>query len=266
MQLICFILAALVAIALGSGTAQAEQRDFCADRPGLGTPACTLAPGQAMAEVGLSEWDHAADPSQVSDMLTAGAIVLRLGVTERSEVMLGFGGWSRERQRDRSTPAPAFAHGWGDITLGWKRGLAGPNGPVAIQTFVTLPSGKGLGTAGDWAAGVVVPVNLAMPGGFELDLSPEIDAAVNGSGSGRHLAYGAVFGLSHSLGKNLSGEVELCLKRDGDPDGHETQARLAASLAWQVAANWQVDLEADAGLRGSVPDHAVMIGFAQRFR
>ena len=41
--------------------AHAAEREFCANRPGLGTPACTLAPGSAMVELGIAAWDHTSD-------------------------------------------------------------------------------------------------------------------------------------------------------------------------------------------------------------
>lgn len=253
----------LIALGAPNAPARAEERDFCADRPGLGTPACTVAPGEAMVEVGLGEWDHTTSTDAVNDVVTIGQVDLRLGLTQRSEVLLGFGGWTH--QRDRAGGAIAAAAGTGDITIGIKRGLAGPDGPFAVQAFVTLPAGKGPGTAGDWGAGAVLPVNLTLPHGFEFDLTPEIDAAVNASGSGRHLAYGSVFGLSHPLGGAAAIAAEVSLSRDLDPAGKETQALAALSLAWQAGPRFQIDLEGDCRLAGSEPDHALMIGFARRF-
>src|SRR6185503_1298265 len=49
------LLAALLLLA--AGTARAEGlRDFCPDRPGLGTPACTMDPGHIAVELGLGDW------------------------------------------------------------------------------------------------------------------------------------------------------------------------------------------------------------------
>ena len=56
--------------------AHAEERDFCANRPGLNTPACTLAPGESMAEIGLLTWDHQADAASRDDRLTLGNTTL----------------------------------------------------------------------------------------------------------------------------------------------------------------------------------------------
>ncbi|MBC2667267.1 transporter [Novosphingobium flavum] len=255
------ILSGLLAMAC-TAPAHAEEREFCASRPGLGTPSCTMAPGTAMVEVGGIEWDGAADAGGRTDSLTFGDLGLRVGLDERTEVQVGYTAFTRQRSRDGSDVA--VARGSGDAMIGLRRGLAGPNGPVAVQAFVTLPVGRGVGTAGDWGAGLRVPAALTLPQGFEIDLTPEADAAVNQSGEGRHLAYGGVIGLAHAVAPRLSGELELAAFRDDDPAGHSTDARIAASLAWMVRPGLQLDAEYDRGLSQGAPDNAVALGFAFR--
>lgn len=55
----------VLSLVLLAAPALAQDGDLCVDRPGLGTPACTIARGQAIGEVGLLGWDHAADGSMV---------------------------------------------------------------------------------------------------------------------------------------------------------------------------------------------------------
>ncbi|MDE2596375.1 MAG: transporter [Sphingomonadales bacterium] len=241
----------------------AQERDFCASRPGLGTPACTMAPGTLMVETGIAGWEHTRDSSSAEDNVTLGDFLLRLGVSDRTELQLGFGGWQHQRVHDST--GVSSGHGIGDILLGFRHGLAGPNGPVAVQGFITLPTGTGTATAGDWGAGLLLSAGKNLPGGFEIDVTPEIDAAVNGSGKGRHLAWGGVLGLSHPLGQSVSLTGELAAFRDQDPDGASTDARAALSLAWQAGRNVQFDLEADAGLANGAPRRALLVGFARRF-
>lgn len=250
---------------LAAAPAAAQDRDFCADRPGLGTPACTLAPGQAMIEVGLAGWDHLSDPYSVEDDLTFGDALLRVGLDPRTEVQIGLGGYASNRLRDRASGLIVRTRGAGDVTIALRRGIAGPNGPVALHVFATLPTGaKGIG-AGDWSGGVLLPADLSLPNGFELDLTPELDLVPNSSGSGHHAAWGGVVGVSHDLGRKVSVEAELAAWRDEDPAGASTDARAAISLAWQVSPSWQLDFEADHGLTSTAPRHSLAVGFAHRF-
>ena len=258
--------AALAALLLLGGTApaQAEDREFCANRPGLDTPPCTLSPGVVMVETGLAAIAHTSDGGAIDDKLTFGDLLVRVGVAQSAEIEVGLTSFVRDRQRDAG--GVSTTRGVGDMVVAVRRGIAGPNGPIALHAFVTLPTGKaGIG-AGDWGVGLIVPMQFDLGHQFQASLSPEIDAAVNASGSGRHVQYGTAIGLSHPLSKAVGLTGEVAAFRNEEPTGHETVAQAAASLAWQVSKDWQLDLEGDAGLSKAAPDYQVKLGFAHRFR
>jgi hypothetical protein len=260
MQLCIAALAAL----LFSAPAHAEDREFCADRPGFDTPPCTLAPGSVMVETGLAAIAHTSGGGAIDDTLTFGDTLVRVGVAQSAEIEVGLTSYVRDRQRDAS--GVSTTRGVGDMVVAVRRGIAGPNGPIALHAFVTLPTGKaGIG-AGDWGAGLIVPMQFDLGHKFQASLSPELDAAVNAIGSGRHVRYGAVFGLSHPLSKAVGLTGEFIAFRNQEPTGHETEVQAAGSLAWQVSKDWQFDLEGDAGLSKAAPDYQVKLGFAHRFR
>lgn len=265
MRSILLALPFALSLALIAAPAAAQDADFCADRPGLGTPSCTMARGQTMAELGLAGWDHSADPAMIGDDLTYGDGLIRVGIDDRTELQVGWGGYETMRRLDRASGTITRSHGLGDLSLGLRRSLSGPGGPIAVQVTATLPTGADQIGAGDWGASLLLPTDLKLPKGFELDLTPELDAAVNASGNGRHLAWGGVVGIGHTLGWNLNLEGEIAAWRDDDPAGHATDARAALSLAWQVGTDWQVDLEGDVGLSRAAPRHALLVGLARRF-
>ncbi|HSQ95563.1 MAG TPA: transporter [Croceibacterium sp.] len=248
--------------ALLATPALAQERDFCANRPGLGTPPCTLAPGSAMIETGVAEWDHSADAASTDDSTTFGDLLLRVGVSQGAEVQFGLTSFTHDRVRNRATGVVVHSSNVGDALVAVRQGIAGPNGPVAIETFVSAPADH----PGHWSAGVLLPASVDLPAGFQFALTPEIDLAADAGGGGRHLAYGGVLGLSHALAATVSVAGELAAFEDADPAGRSLDARLAASLAWQATPRLQLDVEADAGLSAGAPDTALMIGFAERFR
>ena len=258
--------AALAAFLLlvGAAPAHADDREFCANRPGLNTPPCTLSPGVVVVETGLAAIARSAGGGAIDDKLTFGDLLVRVGVAQSAEIEVGLTSFVRDRQRDAG--GVSTTRGVGDMVVAFRRGIAGPNGPIALHAFVTVPAGKsGIG-AGDWGAGLIVPMQFDLGHQFQIALSPEIDAAVNASGSGRHVQYGSVIGLSHPLTKTVGLTGELAAFRNEEPTGHETVAQAAASLAWQVLKDWQLDLEGDAGLSRAAPDYQVKLGFAHRFR
>jgi len=252
----------LLMLALPAAPALADERDFCANRPGIGTPACTLAPGSAMLETGVSEWDRSRDASGTDNSTTLGQFLLRVGVSDSAEVQFGLDSYTLDRSFDRAGHLVARSSEAGDAFFAVRRGLAGPNGPLAIEGFVSTPAND----TRQWSAGLLLPAGIELPAGFQLALTPEADLAPDADRHGRHLAYGGVVGLSHALATDLTAGGELAAFEDADPAGHSLDARLSGSLAWQVSPRLQVDFEADAGLSAGAPDTAVMIGFADRFR
>lgn len=158
--------------------------------------------------------------------------------------------------------------GVGDVTLGLRQHLFGKqqhgfNG--GIQPFVTLPTGRFPVGAGDWGAGAIVPAQYEVNDKVTLDFTGEADAAVNQSGSGRHLAYSGIWGVEYQLTQAVNLVGELSLERDRDPSGHETHALAAGSVAWQPTKRLQLDLQVVAGLNRTSPDVRLVIGGAVLF-
>jgi hypothetical protein len=245
-----------------------EGRDLCPDRPGLNTPACTVEPGRVVAELGLGDWTHEKDASSITDTVVAGDALLRVGLTDRLEAQLGWAAYGHVRTKDRLTGAVTKQAGVGDMLVGFKWNLRNPDGSglsVALLPSVMLPTGGSAIGAGDWGAGLVVPVSYDLGHGLSLALSPELDAAVDGDGKGRHLAYGAAAGMGLAISKDLSGAIEAQLIRDDDPDGHVTQALAGLSFGWKPTDDMQLDVGVNVGLNQNSPDRELYVGVVRRF-
>jgi hypothetical protein len=252
-----------------AGAAQAQElRPFCADRPGLGTPACTTDAGHVAVELGGLDWTLERDAATRADTLIAGDLLVRIGVTDTLEVQAGWTAFGHVRQRDRVTGAVSNSSGTGDVTLAVRQNLSNPDGSgfsAAVMPYVGLPTGGTAIGAGDWSAGVVVPLSFSLNDTFSLGLTPGIEAAVDSDGGGRHAAYGSVIGLSASLTEQLGAALEFQATRDEDPAGHATEALASLSFAWQPKDGLQFDMGAVAGLNSASPDLEVYVGVARRF-
>jgi hypothetical protein len=259
--------AMLLAALPASAQAQGE-RDLCTDRPGLGTPPCTVEPGRVVFELGLGDWTRDQDSRERVDTIVAGDALARIGLTEHLEAQIGWTSYGHVRTRDRTTDAVDRASGTGDVTLTLLRNLQNPDGSgvsIALMPFATLPVGGGAIGAGDWGAGLRAPFSVELGAGVALALTPEVDAAVDQDGSGRHLAYGSVAGLDLDLSDSVSGTAELSAFRDDDPSGHATQMLAGLSLGWQPSDDLQLDIGANLGLNHDSPDTQLYIGVARRF-
>jgi hypothetical protein len=257
--------AAAMAFCAASAQAQ-ERREFCPDRPGLGTPACTMDRGHAALELGLLDWTHDGDGADETDEIAGGDVLLRYGVTESLEVQFGWTAYTHVRTR--SGIVADSTNGVGDLLVAARQNLLHPDGSgfsIALMPYATLPTGSdGIG-AGDWGGGLIVPMSYALAGGFSLGFTAEADAAVDEDGDGRHLAYSGIIGLDIPITGALGATVELSAGRDEDPSGHSTEVLAGLSAGWMPSDDLQLDVGANVGLNGNAADLELYVGIARRF-
>jgi hypothetical protein len=254
-------------LAAGAAQAQEAARDFCADRPGKGSPPCVLDAGRFQAELGLADraWTRGGGTS--SDDTTFGTLELRLGLSDRVEGQLSWNAY--ERIHDKDHGVSSTDDGVGDLGLALRWSLRNPAGDgvsVAVQPFVTAPVGANAVGGGAWQGGVIVPIALPLNPDWSLALSPELDARADADGSGRHAGFGGAVGLGRSFGPVALG-AELWADRDQDPSGHVTSASFDLTAAWTPTSvkDFQLDASAYLGLNHATPDLQLAVGVAKRF-
>ena len=243
-----------------------DLREFCPDRPGLGTPACTLDRGHAALELGLVDWTHDSESGVESDDFSTADLLLRYGLTDSLEVQLGWTAYTHSRVR--AGALSDSVDGVGDVLVALRQNLQNPDGAgfsIALMPYVTLPIGSdGIGV-GDWGGGLIVPMSQELAGGFSLQFTAEMDAAVDADGDGRHFAYSGVIGLGIPISGAIGGTAELSLGRDEDPLGHTTEVLAGLSAGWMPSDDFQLDVGANLGLNDNAPDLELYLGIAKRF-
>ena len=259
---------ALAAAMLAALPAAAQDPDgICADRPGLDTPACTVDRGHLQLETGIGDWTRERDASERTDTVLVGGTQLRYGLTDAIEARLAWTPYGQVRTRDRTTGALDRHSGVGDVTLGVKanpidRGAALS---LALLPYATLPAGRRPIGAGDFGAGLLVPLGYELCDGVQLEATPEVDAAVDEDGTGRHLAFGGAGGLGIDPTRSVTLSAEVAVLRDHDPAGHATTELAGFSAAWRPRGDWQLDLGTNLGLDRDSPDVEVYLGIAKWF-
>ncbi len=260
---------AIAALALAAGlpgAAFAQERDYCPERPGIDTPACTMAPGRVSVETSIADWTRDDQPGSREDSILIGDTLVRVGLSDTIEARVGWTPFGHDRLRDAT--GVDTANRIGDVSLGLKANVHNPDGSgfaVSVLPFVTLPVGRTPIGDGDWGGGVLLPVTYELSDTVSLDLTPELDAAVDTDGHGRHVAYSGAAGLAFKLDKALTLTGEVQALRDDDPTGATTQAVAALSLAWAAKDDLQFDVFGAAGLNHDTPDARIYAGVARRF-
>lgn len=255
------LLAAVVALFVMT---PARASDVCPERPGQTTPPCIVDRGRLMVETGLVDWSVNKDDNGRTDTLTFASTDFRLGLDAQTEIFTILTPYQHTRSRDDVGGTTDIAQGFGDTTIGIKRNF-GPSSPIAVQAYVVLPTGASAVSAGDWSVGMRLPVAFDLTDAVSIGLTPEIDAAVDGDGHGRHLAYGAAAGIGFALNDKAQFGVDLRATRDDDPAGATTPVTLGASFALQSGDNTQFDIGSVAGLNHDAPGLELYVGIARRF-
>ena len=252
----------------GDDDHQPAEPRFCPTRPSLGSSSCTTEPGRVHVEMSLFDWQRDDRSDSREDRIVVADLLTRFGIGSKTELQVGWTAFGHDRERDKPGNDVDTVNGVGDVTLALRQHLAGEEGmpfSFGIQPFVTLPIGRYPVGAGDWSAGVIVPVQYDLTKKLAVQITAEGDAATNESGSGQHLAYSGIAGLRYKLTDdiNLIGELEL--ERDRDPSGHETHALAAGSVSWKATKRFQLDAQAIAGLNRNSPDIRLVFGGAALF-
>lgn len=131
--------------------------------------------------------------------------------------------------------------------------------------FATLPVGRRPVGAGDWGAGLLMPVSYDLSEALNVQFTPELDAAVDEDGRGRHLAFSGTVGLSARLSAAVTGTIEVQELRDRDPSAHTTQTLAGVSLGWMLGEATQLDAGCNTGLNHASPDVELYLGVSRRF-
>lgn len=267
MRPLSFALAAALAAGLSASAARADDlRDFCPQRPGLNTPPCIIDKGHADVETELFSWSLDRQDGSRTDTFSVADTLVRYGLTDSLEVQVDWLPYARVRER--SGNEVHHSGGSGDLTIGLKQSLINPDGSglsIAVLPFATLPIGGHAAGAGDWGAGLLVPISKDLGGDFQLAFTPSVEASVDEDRSGRHLAYGLVGGLGIPLGQDLNAAAELSAQHDEDPVGASTSIQAGLSLAWKAADDLQLDAGSNIGLDKDAPDVELYFGISRRF-
>jgi hypothetical protein len=256
----------LLAATASPAAADPALRKLCTDRPGLGTPACTLDAGHVQLELGLADWTLDRQSGTRSDEVDSGDLLVRIGLADHAELQIGWTtyGWTRERTGNLID----HASGTGDLTIAFRRNLLRPDGAettVAIMPYATLPTGGRAIGAGTWSAGLKVPFGFDLSDAVSLEFAPRIEAAADEDRHGRHLAFGSVAGVAVDFSPVWNMTAELEADRDDDPSGHSTQELAGLSFGWTPGHDFQFDAGANVGLNHAAPDLEIYAGITRRF-
>jgi Putative MetA-pathway of phenol degradation len=264
------IVAAILAASVAAGGAAAEPSAenppaLCTDRPTKATAACTVPKGMLQIESDIVNWTRSRNGEERTDSWLYSNPLVKYGVGDSTDIEAGIAPYVTMRTRD--TAGVSRAHGLGDLTLRVKQRLAPSDAKAlfAIEPFIKIPTAKSPIGNGKVEGGLIGTGVIALPSGFSLTISPEIDALADGDGQGRHVQWVGVVNIGKTLSPKLTIYGELWAAQNQDPGGHVRQVSADVALAYLAAKTLQLDAGANVGLNRATPDVQAYVGISTRF-
>lgn len=258
-----FIAAAML---VGSSHAAADNQPICADRPGNSTPTCTVPAGHWQLETGLADWSLQKRGGERETSLALGETLIRLGLTDRSDIQFDLSLW--QRTTSRGLGFRDSAAGFGDFTVIYKHRITADKAPIqlALYPYLKIPTAKRSLGNGKWEGGLLIPIDAPIgKSPFSINLTPEIDWAANADGRGHHAGMTQVAALGWQANDKLNLSGDIWKHWDWDPSGTTRQASADGSIAYLASDNVQLDAGANFGLNRSTPDVELYSGVSVRF-
>lgn len=248
-----------------AAAAAAETAPICTDRPTKANAVCTVPAGRLQLESSVAGWSLTKLSGARTEFLTVGSSVLKIGLSDRSDLQLGFTPYAQ--LTTELGGSRGRVSGFGDLVVRYKHRLTvdGAKVQVAAIPFVKLPTAaRGLGND-KVEGGVAVPISFAAAGPVTMTLGPELDLLADGDGHGHHAALVNLVNLSAPVAPRLTLAGELWINFNFDPAGTVRQYSLDGALAYLVTDRLQVDAGANFGLTRATPDLELYGGVSFRF-
>ena len=265
MSLVRLAAALLFAAPASALPEQVEETPICTDRPTKANAICTVPVGKWQLESTAVGWSRTEAGDAETKVLTLGSSVIKLGLSDRADLQVGFTPYVHAETRVGGIKSTAS--GVGDLTVRYKHRLTADDAPVQLGLipFVKLPTADGDIGNGKVEGGVAAPVSIATGGPVTVVLGPELDLLADGDGKGRHAALVNLVNLSGPIADGVTIYGELWTMTNFDPADTVTLASADAAISYLVSPDFQMDAGANFGLTKQTPDVELYLGVSLSF-
>ncbi len=228
-------------------TPRAEMREMSTDRPDQTESAYTVDAGHFQIEMDFFKFTY--DRHRPS--WNVAPANLKAGLLNNVDLQIVLDNYVRQ----------SGASGFGDITARLKINLWGNDGgatALAIMPYLKLPLDASNLRNGETEGGVILPLAVALPGGWSMGLMTEMDFVGDGTEWVNSIT------LSHDIAGKLGGYVEF-FSVTGNAPGFDWQAQADIGFTCAVTGDLQLDFGCNFGLTKSAPDFQPFAGFSWRF-
>lgn len=241
-------------------------RELRTDRPDQTESPFTVDAGHWQVEADIVTASFDRDGYVRTTTWSVAPVNLKYGVTDRIDIQLMLEPCLSSRVEDRLAGTTSRASGLGDVTTRLKvnfRGNDGGRTAFGLLPFVKWPLPASGLRNGKLEGGLILPLAVTLPAGWDLGAMTEIDFVSDGAG-GRDTEWVNSITFGHDLAGKWGGYVELVAVTSTAP-GQEWQGQFDVGFTCALAEDLQLDFGCNFGLTKSAPDYQPFAGVSRRF-
>lgn len=242
-------------------------RELSTDRPDKTESPYTVDAGHFQVEMDFVSLTRDREAGVRNQVWSIAPVNFKIGLLNNVDLQVGFDTSLHARVEDRSARTKETTSGVGDLTVRMKINLWGNDGgktAFAIMPFVKAPTNsRGLGNDGV-EGGVIFPLAVELPGGWEMGLMTEVDFLRNEENRGYHTEFVNSITFGHDIIGKLGGYVEF-FSSVSTERGSNWSGVVGLGLTYGLTENIQLDAGCNIGVTRSADDVNPFIGISMRF-
>ncbi len=242
-------------------------RELVPDRPDKTESPSTVDAGHFQIEMDFANFIDDRTSSVRTRAWNIAPVNFKAGLCDRADFQLIFDGYRNVRRDDGTANGHTTRSGVGDLTARLKVNLLGDDGgPVAfaLLPFVKFPTNTGGLGNGDAEGGLILPLALKLPAGFDMGMETGLASLRNDGARGRHAEFVNSITVGHSLVGKLSGYAEF-FSSLGTERNTAWIGTLDAGLEYALTEDIQLDCGCNFGVTRSADDLNPFAGLSVRF-
>ncbi len=250
-------------------------RELSTDRPDKTESARTVDAGHFQVEADLWSYSYDAhNPAKdhtIAESLGIAPVNLKAGLRNNWDLQLIVPTYNFTRLRERKTGTRQTERGFGDLILRSKFNLWGNDTgdevgdtALALMPYVKFPTAHGQLGNDAFEGGLIAPLAVSLPAGWDMGVMTQMDLNEDGDGSGHHPEFVNTVTFAHDIVGNLAGYVEFFSSVSVDDDS-DWVGTVDLGLTYGLTENIQLDAGINMGVTRAADDWNPFMGIAWRF-